>query len=47
VNILFDNQKVREIQYGMEDFFDEDSESSGEEWNSNDEVEDESVFVWR
>lgn len=48
VNILFDNQKASEMQYGMEDFFDEDSESSGEEWNSNNDVdEDDSVFVWR
>lgn len=49
VNILFDNQKVREIQYGMEDFCDDNSDSSGVEWNSDDDVgaEDDSVFVWR
>lgn len=36
VNILFDNQKVREMQYGMEDFNDEDNESSDQEWDGND-----------
>ena len=47
VSILFDNQKVRELQYGMEDFNDGgDSESSGEEWNG-DEEEDDPVFRWR
>lgn len=46
VSIMFDNQKVRELQYGMEDFNDDDSESSGEEWVS-DKEEDDPVFVWR
>lgn len=46
VNILFDNQKPREIQYGMEDFQDDDDDSSGLEWNSDDDVDD-SVLAWR
>lgn len=46
VSILFDNQKVREIQYGMEDFNDDDDESSGEEWAGDRDVDD-PVFVWK
>ncbi|KAK0385581.1 hypothetical protein NLU13_6759 [Sarocladium strictum] len=45
VSILFDNQKPMEMQYGMEDFRDEETDSE-EEWNGDDD-EDETVFVWR
>ncbi|KZZ94895.1 hypothetical protein AAL_05006 [Moelleriella libera RCEF 2490] len=34
VNILFDNQKVRELQYSMEDFGSEETDS-GEEWDGD------------
>ena len=47
VSIMFDNQKVRELQYGMEDFNDDDGDSSGEEWQRDEEEEDDHVFVWR
>lgn len=43
VNILFDNQKVRELQYSMEDFGSDESDSE-EEWDGDYE-EDERVFV--
>ena len=46
VSIMFDNQKVRELQYGMEDFNDDEDESSGDEWNRDEEEEDDHVFVW-
>lgn len=45
VNIQFDNQKPRELQYGMEDFQDGGTDSE-DEWDG-DEDEDETVFVWR
>lgn len=44
VDIMFDNQKVRELQYGMEDFED-DQESSGEEW-VGDTYDDEDTYAW-
>lgn len=46
VSILFDNQKPMELQYGMEDFRDSESDSE-EEWNGDDDDEDDTVFVWR
>lgn len=40
VNVLFDNQKARELQYGMEDFRSDDDNSDDEEdWDGNDELE--------
>lgn len=44
INITFDNQKVRELQYSMEDFRSEDDESE-EEWNGDYE-EDDPVFTF-
>ncbi|KAK5988686.1 hypothetical protein PT974_10172 [Cladobotryum mycophilum] len=38
VSIIFDNQKPRELQYGMEDFL--DGEDSEEEWDGDDDEED-------
>ncbi|KAF4120952.1 hypothetical protein GMORB2_2438 [Geosmithia morbida] len=43
----FDNQKVRELQYGMEDFNDDDDESSGDEWDGDDDETDEAILYWR
>ncbi|PHH83170.1 hypothetical protein CDD82_3335 [Ophiocordyceps australis] len=43
VNILFDNQKNMEMQWGMEDFVDEPNESEEEEWDQDWDGEDESV----
>lgn len=40
VSIVFDNQKVRELQYSMEDFLADDDESSGEEWDGDDDEND-------
>jgi hypothetical protein len=45
VNILFDNQKPREVQYGMEDFLTED-EDSEEEWNSDEEEDDDAILAF-
>lgn len=45
VLIVIDNQKTRELQYSMEDFQDEANESSGEEWNEDNEVEDDD-YAW-
>ncbi|KAG5926999.1 hypothetical protein E4U42_002716 [Claviceps africana] len=42
VNILFDNQKVRELQYSMEDFGSDESDSE-EEWDGD--YEDAGSFV--
>ncbi|KAK3179709.1 hypothetical protein K4F52_008879 [Lecanicillium sp. MT-2017a] len=39
VNILFDNQKVRELQYGMEDFQSENDDSE-DEWDGDYESDD-------
>jgi hypothetical protein len=44
VNILFDNQKVRELQYSMEDFGSEESDSD-EEWDGDFE-DDEHLVVF-
>lgn len=44
VSILFDNQKLMELQYGMEDFRDLEIDLE-EEWNGDDD-DDEIVFVW-
>lgn len=46
VSIVFDNQKPTELQYGMEDFMDDDHAESDEEWDGDHEEED-AVFVWR
>ena len=46
VSIVFDNQKPREMQYGMEDFLDDDRSESDEEWDG-DREEDDTVFDWR
>ncbi|KAL4732537.1 hypothetical protein ACLX1H_001553 [Fusarium chlamydosporum] len=46
VSIVFDNQKPTELQYGMEDFMDDDRAESDEEWDGDHE-EDDAVFVWR
>lgn len=47
VDVMFDNQKVRELQYGMEDFEDADDlpESSGDEWDGDNDV-DEDTYAW-
>ncbi|PHH84173.1 hypothetical protein CDD83_2365 [Cordyceps sp. RAO-2017] len=42
VNLQFDNQKVRELQYGMGDFVNEDEAESEDEWEG-DKDEDESI----
>ncbi|KHN97812.1 uncharacterized protein MAM_04201 [Metarhizium album ARSEF 1941] len=44
VNVLFDNQKIREFQYSMEDFGSEESDSE-EEWDGDYE-DDEHVVVF-
>lgn len=40
VNIVFDNQKVRELQYGMEDFQTDDHLPDDDEWNGDYESDD-------
>ncbi|KAM5348556.1 hypothetical protein ACJ41O_008380 [Fusarium nematophilum] len=47
VAIVFDNQKPTELQYGMEDFMDEDRADSDDEWDGDREDDDDPVFVWR
>ncbi|RGP68156.1 hypothetical protein FSPOR_5500 [Fusarium sporotrichioides] len=47
VSIVFDNQKPTELQYGMEDFMDDDHAESDEEWDGDHEEDDDAVFVWR
>ncbi|KAM0420726.1 hypothetical protein ACHAPT_011508 [Fusarium lateritium] len=47
VAIVFDNQKPTEMQYGMEDFMDEDRAESDDEWDGDQEDDDDPVFVWR
>ncbi|KAI9155329.1 hypothetical protein HJFPF1_07911 [Paramyrothecium foliicola] len=42
VNISFDNQKPREVQYGMEDFL-TDNQESDEEWDHDEEEDDDAV----
>lgn len=45
VNIWFDNQKVRELQYGMEDFRSEDDTEDEEDWEGDyDNEEDDPVL---
>ncbi|ODA77471.1 hypothetical protein RJ55_07100 [Drechmeria coniospora] len=46
VNILVDNQKVGEKQYGMEDFLDEDEEESEDEWNGDVDDDDDDFVVF-
>lgn len=46
VSVLFDNQKPREMQYGMEDFNDEESESSGDEWDGDVDDGDDAVYAF-
>ncbi|KJZ78850.1 hypothetical protein HIM_01623 [Hirsutella minnesotensis 3608] len=46
VNVQFDNQKVRELQYGMEDFLDEEDDESEDEWDG-DYDDDDDVIVFR
>ncbi|KAM3478954.1 hypothetical protein MY5147_001958 [Beauveria neobassiana] len=40
VNIVFDNQKVRELQYGMEDFQTDNAVSDDDEWSGDYESDD-------
>ncbi|KAJ3484538.1 hypothetical protein NLG97_g7026 [Lecanicillium saksenae] len=40
VNIVFDNQKVRELQYGMEDFQTDNDRSDDDEWEGDYESDD-------
>jgi hypothetical protein len=47
VSLVFDNQKPTELQYGMEDFMDDDHAESDEEWDGDREEDDDAVFVWR
>ncbi|KAI3578072.1 hypothetical protein IWW34DRAFT_834021 [Fusarium oxysporum f. sp. albedinis] len=47
VSIVFDNQKPTELQYGMEDFVDDDRAESDDEWDGDHEEDDDAVFVWR
>lgn len=44
VNVTFDNQKVRELQYGMEDFHSDDDDEEEEEWNGDDMEDDDPVL---
>ncbi|KAM4066936.1 hypothetical protein HRG_000946 [Hirsutella rhossiliensis] len=46
VNLQFDNQKVRELQYGMEDFLDDGDTESEDEWQEDDD-DDESIVIFR
>lgn len=47
VNILLDNQKPRELQWGIEDFLDEEShESQDGEWTSDERYEDSDGYAW-
>ncbi|KAH7149757.1 hypothetical protein B0J13DRAFT_274278 [Dactylonectria estremocensis] len=45
VSIVFDNQKPTELQYGMEDFMDEDRTESDGEWDG-DQDDDEAAYAW-
>ncbi|RDA86344.1 hypothetical protein CP532_4302 [Ophiocordyceps camponoti-leonardi (nom. inval.)] len=47
VNIQLDNQKVRELQYGMEDFRDEDEAESEDEWQGDEDEDESPVLVFR
>lgn len=44
VNILFDNQKVRELQYGMEDFRSDEDTDEEEDWDGDEDDEDDRVI---
>jgi hypothetical protein len=44
VNIVIDNQKVREFPYSMEDFLSDNDGSSGVEWDGDDDDDDEHDF---
>ncbi|KAL7928696.1 hypothetical protein V8C35DRAFT_225994 [Trichoderma chlorosporum] len=46
VNIVFDNQKVRELQYSMDDFLADDNESSDEEWDGDDDQYDDNTIAF-
>lgn len=45
VSIVFDNQKPTELQYGMEDFMDEDRTESDGDWDG-DQDDDEAAYAW-
>lgn len=45
VSIVFDNQKPMELQYGMEDFMDEDRTESDGDWDG-DQDDDEAAYAW-
>lgn len=47
VFVVFDNQKPTELQYGMEDFMDEDCAESDDEWDGDHEEDDDAVLAWR
>lgn len=47
VNILLDNQKPRELQWGIEDFLDDEThESADGEWTSDERLEDSDGYAW-
>lgn len=47
VNILLDNQKPRELQWGIEDFLDNESgESQDGEWTSDERFEESDGYAW-
>lgn len=47
VNILLDNQKPRELQWGIEDFLDEEShESQDGEWTSDERYDESEGYAW-
>lgn len=47
VNILLDNQKPREVQWGIEDFLNEASgESQDGEWTSDERLEESDGYAW-
>ncbi|KAH6877314.1 hypothetical protein B0T10DRAFT_532351 [Thelonectria olida] len=45
VAIVFDNQKPTELQFGMDDFMDEDRDESDGEWDG-DQDDDDGVYAW-
>lgn len=47
VNILLDNQKPRELQWGIEDFLDNESDESQDgEWTSDERFEESDGYAW-
>lgn len=47
VNILLDNQKPRELQWGIEDFLDDEShESQDGEWTSDERIDESDGYAW-